>query len=132
MLSSIDWTCFLIKQITSNMYRDGRVKMLNFLNNCLQDVLEFTPAIDLITLFWSVKIFLFMLFPALPHNNIPNRSREWNFVKYIFRIMSILKISLNDLIMNSTLLSLLARAFKCAFHFSDCVICIPRNLVSVI
>jgi hypothetical protein len=63
-LSSKDWQYCLIKQVTSNIYNEDRVKMFSFFNSCLQDVLEFTPAINLITLFWSIKIFLFH--PLLP------------------------------------------------------------------
>lgn len=40
-----------IKQVTSNIYNEDKVKMFNSLKSCLQDVLEFTPAITLITLF---------------------------------------------------------------------------------
>jgi hypothetical protein len=47
-------------------------------------------------------------------------------------IIQVLKISLKDIIMNITLLNLLARAFMCTFHFSDSVIYMPKNLVSVI
>jgi len=43
------------------MYKEGKVKIFNSLNNCLQDVLELTPAIDLITLFCILTILILMV-----------------------------------------------------------------------
>jgi hypothetical protein len=48
---SSDWQYFIIKQVTSNTYDAANVRILNYLNNCLQEVLELTPNTDLITLF---------------------------------------------------------------------------------
>ena len=38
------------------IYKEANVKIFNSLNNCLQDILEITPPIDLITLFCILNI----------------------------------------------------------------------------
>jgi hypothetical protein len=53
-------TEYLIKQVTSNIYKEAKVKIFNSLNNCLQDVFELTPAIDVITRFLYSK-YLFIM-----------------------------------------------------------------------
>ena len=57
-LCSRDWQYFLIKQVTSNIYKEANVRIFNFLNNCLQDVLELTPTFDLVTLGSTVTCYL--------------------------------------------------------------------------
>ena len=39
------------------MYNEASMRIFSSLKNCLHDVVEFTPVIALITLFWSLKIF---------------------------------------------------------------------------
>jgi len=48
-----------MKQVTSNIYKKASVRMFNSLNKCLQDVLELTPTIDLVTLFCITNILVF-------------------------------------------------------------------------
>jgi hypothetical protein len=50
---------------SSNIYKEVKVKIFNSLNNCLQDVLELTPATDLITLFCILNI-LILNSPPIP------------------------------------------------------------------
>jgi len=70
---SKDWLYFLIKQVTLNIYKEAKVKIFNSLNNCLQDVLELTPAIGLITLFCILNILILNSPPIPPpQNSIPN------------------------------------------------------------
>jgi len=57
-LCSKNWQYFLIKQVISNIYTEAKVKIFSSLNNCLQDVLELTQTIDLITLFCILNILI--------------------------------------------------------------------------
>jgi hypothetical protein len=41
------------------MYNKANVRILNSLNTCLPDILEFTPTIDLITFFCILNILTF-------------------------------------------------------------------------
>ena len=54
-----------MKQVTSNIYKEVSVRIFHSLNNCLQDVLELTPNIDLITLFHILNILVFNS-PTIP------------------------------------------------------------------
>jgi len=47
----------LIKHVTSNICREANVKILISLNNCLQDILELTSIIDIITLYCILNFF---------------------------------------------------------------------------
>jgi len=49
---------FFRKHVTSNTYRKANMRNLISLNNCLQDVIELTPIIDLITHFCILNIVL--------------------------------------------------------------------------
>ena len=69
---SKDWQYFLIKQVTLNIYKEAKVRILNSLNSCLQDVLELTPAIDQITVFCILNILILNSPPIPPQNSIPN------------------------------------------------------------
>ena len=50
---------------------------MNSLNNCLQDVLELAPTIDLITVFCILNFLVFNSPPPpIPQNNIPTRGSD--------------------------------------------------------
>ena len=53
------------------MYSETKVRILNSLNGYLQDVLELTPTIDLITCFWILSI-LVVSYLSLLSNSIYN------------------------------------------------------------
>ena len=61
---------FCIKQVTSSIYKEAIVKIFNFLNSCLQDVLKLTPASNLTTLFCilNTRVPFYS-----PHKSIPER-----------------------------------------------------------
>jgi len=48
------------------MYKEANIRIFNSLNNCLQDILELTPTIDLITLFCILNILVFYSPPIPP------------------------------------------------------------------
>jgi len=50
------------------MYKEADVKIFNSLNNYLQDVLDLTPDINLITLFCILNILLLNSLPLPPQN----------------------------------------------------------------
>jgi hypothetical protein len=67
-------TVFFYKTIyLEYIYEEAKVKIFNSLNICLQDVLELTPAIDLIT-FFAFQLFL-LNSPLIPPNSISNHRR---------------------------------------------------------
>ena len=47
-----------MKQVTSSIYNEAIVKILNSLNKFLQDILELTPASILTTLFCTLATFI--------------------------------------------------------------------------
>ena len=108
------------KRVTSNFYSEANTRILSSVNNCLQDVLELTPIIDLMTLFCILNI-LFEL-SSTPKNSIPIRKSDWNFKKSILHVINGLIISFRDLIIKGTLLSLLASDCTWVFHFNFSVI----------
>ena len=48
------------------IYKEANVRIFNSLNKCLQDILELTPTIDLITLFCILNNLVFNS-PPIPH-----------------------------------------------------------------
>jgi hypothetical protein len=63
------------------IYKEAKVKIFNSFNNCLQDVLELTTTIDLITLFCILNILILNSPPVPSQNSISNRRSAWNLVK---------------------------------------------------
>ena len=61
--------------------KEAKVIIFNSLNNCLQDVLELTSTIDLITLFCILNKLVFNSPPIPRQNSIPNRRSACNLVK---------------------------------------------------
>ena len=55
-----------IKHVASNFYREANTRILSSVNNCLQDVLQLTHIIDLMTLFCILNIVLFELSSSPP------------------------------------------------------------------
>ena len=49
---------FRIKQVISSIYKEAIFRIFKFLNSCLKDVLEFTPASSLNTLFCILTFLL--------------------------------------------------------------------------
>jgi len=56
------------------IYKKDNIRIFNSLNNCLQDVLELTPTIDLITLFCTLNILSFNSPPIPPPTRIVSQT----------------------------------------------------------
>ena len=52
------------------VYSEARMRIFNSLNSCLQDVLELTPTVDLITRFCILSILVVNSPPTPPHPKI--------------------------------------------------------------